>query len=246
MSAAELKYVREGVTCDIRADGRRRGETRRRLVVLNELASAAGTARVTLGIDTEVFVVVKLQVASPNTEGVTESKDESDTKDVMTDTDDVEESNIRGSSGERGFAQVHVRLSPTLRGQLSDSDADDMCVALRSQLRTLLRDGAELWRTLCIVPGRAVWALHIDVVVERNGGAVLDAANFAIVAALKQVWIPPTKIVHNDDGEGDDFELIDDVSKYTSLDVSDLPLCLSFCRLGSFFVVDASSLEEKV
>lgn len=54
---------------------------------------------------------------------------------------------------------------------------------------------------LCIVEGRHVWKLNIDLVCLNQDGSLLDACVMAAVAALANVKLPATLVSKDDEGE---------------------------------------------
>lgn len=69
----------------------------------------------------------------------------------------------------------------------------DAGVSISHKLATLTTDITDLME-LCVVPGRVVWCLYIDVVCVNDDGNVLDAAVLALSAALYNTRLPSTHV----------------------------------------------------
>ncbi len=106
---------------------------------------------------------------------------------------------------------------------------------------------------LCVLPGRHVWACHVDlVVVAGGGGSLLDACALAALAALADTRMPRLRLVRSDGlgpggkGEGEevtaaeaaaspssfDIELDDDPAAAVPFPAEDVPVVLTLTQLG--------------
>jgi exosome complex component RRP43 len=65
---------------------------------------------------------------------------------------------------------------------------------MSNKLETVLTDVTDLME-LCVVPGKVVWLLNLDVVCINDDGNVLDAAVLAMSAALNNTWLPATQVL---------------------------------------------------
>ena len=55
---------------------------------------------------------------------------------------------------------------------------------------------------LCIVEGKAVWNLKLDVVCLNHDGSCTDAALLAVVGALANLRVPATTVIKTTGTEG--------------------------------------------
>lgn len=72
-------------------------------------------------------------------------------------------------------------------------------------------DRASLARsTLCLVPGKVAWTVHVDAVVLTYDGALVDAVSVAIRAALLSTRLPHVEVVGGADGDDEPQIEVDD------------------------------------
>ncbi|XP_051142591.1 exosome complex component RRP45A-like isoform X2 [Andrographis paniculata] len=100
--------------------------------------------------------------------------------------------------------------------------------------------------SLCVVAGKWVWSIRIDLHILDNCGNLIDAANIAALAALL-TFRRPECTIGGDDGQ----EVIihpPEVREPLSLIVHHLPIAVTFSFIGeeSRVVIDPSHLEEAV
>lgn len=69
----------------------------------------------------------------------------------------------------------------------------DKAISISHKLESISTDVTDLME-LCIVPGKVVWCLYLDVVCINDDGNVLDAAVLAMTAALFNTWLPTTHV----------------------------------------------------
>ena len=112
-----------------------------------------------------------------------------------------------------GYLTPNVILPMTCNTKYKPGFPADLGVAMSNKLETLITDVTDLME-LCIVPGKVVWSLNLDVVCINDDGNVLDAAVLALSAALNNTWLPATvvieetgRVVVDPDGEKTRLEL---------------------------------------
>ena len=77
---------------------------------------------------------------------------------------------------------------------MAGSLGSHFCQKLTQFLLTVLTSSDCLHLTdLCIVPGKHVWALYLDVICLDNSGNVPDASVLALISALEDVTLPGTR-----------------------------------------------------
>jgi len=89
---------------------------------------------------------------------------------------------------------------------------------------------------LCIKEGEKVWLILIDIVTLNDSGNLFDASALAAYAALQNTVFPEF------DGEKVDYG--EKTNK--KLDLKNIPLSVTVCKIGDKFIVDPTTEEEKV
>ncbi len=92
---------------------------------------------------------------------------------------------------------------------------------------------------LCIKEGEKVWTVFIDVYSINDDGNLLDAAGIGIIAALKMAKIPKY-----DEKEGK--VIYGELTNKSIPLAKDIPLSLTFHKIGDNFVVDPIREEEDI
>ncbi|XP_044436948.1 exosome complex component RRP45A isoform X2 [Triticum aestivum] len=100
--------------------------------------------------------------------------------------------------------------------------------------------------SLCVVAGKHVWAVRVDLHILDNGGNLIDAANIAALAALS-TFRRPECTVGGDDGQQvtvHDPEVMDPLP----LTIHHLPIAVTFAYFGdgNIMVIDPTYKEEAV
>ena len=92
---------------------------------------------------------------------------------------------------------------------------------------------------LCVVEGEKVWTIYVDIYSINDDGNLLDAAGIGAIIALKNAKLPKYdkeagKVIYG--------ELTDEGLPLSK----DLPLSLTFHKIGDKFIVDPTREEEDV
>ncbi|CAN6252605.1 unnamed protein product [Urochloa humidicola] len=100
--------------------------------------------------------------------------------------------------------------------------------------------------SLCVVAGKHVWSVRVDLHILDNGGNLIDAANIAALAALS-TFRRPECTVGGDDGQQvivHDPEVRDPIP----LTIHHIPIAVTFAYFdeGNIVVVDPTYKEEAV
>ncbi|MFH0906108.1 MAG: RNA-binding protein [archaeon] len=92
------------------------------------------------------------------------------------------------------------------------------------------------FEALCIVPGEKVFLVFIDIYAINADGNLIDAAQFAAMSALLNARIPKLN---------EDNEIIKEyTSKTLAIDVSKIPVSITFSKIEDKLVIDANIMEE--
>lgn len=197
------------VNNDKREDGRKLDEYRDITIETDVISKAEGSARVKLG-GTQVIAGVKPQVGAP-----------------FPDTPDL------------GVLMTNCEMLPMAdpnfeAGPPSEDSIELARVADRGIRESELVDLDKL----CIEEGKHVWMLFIDLHIIDNCGNLFDAAELAIMAALKSTQLPTATVV--------DDEVVLDKENTIPLPVNnELALC-TFVKIGDEMILDPSLIEEEV
>lgn len=135
------------------------------------------------------------------------------------------------------------RLSVTVDSRVAEVDAPQLQRALD---RLLGATGCGLaLEQLAIIHGEQCWELKLSCLVVRSDGNALDALAMAVAAALSDTRLPRvTPITAAQAGEHALLELDEDITEYTQLDVSRMPLYVTVALVGGQHVLDCTALEE--
>lgn len=102
--------------------------------------------------------------------------------------------------------------------------------------RGLRESGAIDFKELCIEEGEKVWLLLVDIIPINDDGNLFDAASLGALAAIKDLDFPKV--------EDDKVNYEEPTGKKINID-SD-PLGVTVIKIGSEFIVDPDSEEEKI
>eukprot|EP01057_Protomagalhaensia_wolfi_P005750 Protomagalhaensia_wolfi_Nauph_80__5749@NODE_6_length_6417_cov_46_439636_g4_i0_p2_GENE_NODE_6_length_6417_cov_46_439636_g4_i0NODE_6_length_6417_cov_46_439636_g4_i0_p2_ORF_typecomplete_len364_score74_01RNase_PH/PF01138_21/6_3e19RNase_PH/PF01138_21/4_3e03RNase_PH_C/PF03725_15/0_0077_NODE_6_length_6417_cov_46_439636_g4_i012022293 len=201
VSAAEKRYVREGITANCRTDGRRCDEYRSLEVATRVIPTAFGSARMR-NTDCDVVCVVKADLCGTNLTNRNEGK-----------------IGVNVQFASTIVADSQLRLS------LDDSTRANQRLA-HALLDGPLNPKFVPREKLMVVKDRFVWKVTVDLMVLTLGGSIVDVSSAALVAALRDTRLPAIKVVlenevdasgeqSDDEGEvasvADDEEVTDDV-----------------------------------
>ena len=197
------------VNNDKREDGRALDEYRDISIETNVISKAEGSARVKIG-GTQVIVVVKPQVGVP-----------------FPDTPNL------------GVLMTNCEMlpmaDPTFEpGPPSEDSIELARVVDRGIRESELVDLEKLW----IQEGKHVIMLFRDLHIIDNCGNLFDAAELAVMAALKSTMLPTTTI--------EDDEVVVDNENLIQLPINKQLAMCTFVKIGDKIVIDPSLTEEDV
>lgn len=217
ISEGERAFVSMGAKLGIREDGRGPKDQRRVEVATDVLPHLNGSARVKIADVVEVFCSVKAEVQP-----------------------------LEPHMAQRGMLEVSAEFSPSCNVKLDDRKLASIGSDLSQQLQSILLSSTEkvLEEHLVIISGRFCWCLHIDLLISRLNGDPLDACSMAIYAALSVTKIPKLEPIMGVSGLLDDFEVVGNTDDANSFPMYDVPICITFVKIGSVFLVDASMSEH--
>ncbi|KAI8799166.1 exosome complex component RRP43 isoform X1 [Biomphalaria glabrata] len=203
------EYYEKFLEKDVRPDNRELGEFRPTVLNIGCVTTAEGSSLVKLG-NTSVICGIKAEVAEP------------------------------ASDGKKGYLVPNVELPPLCSTNFKPGPPSELAQVLSQNMVDFLTDSKCVrLEDLCIVPGKLVWSLYIDLVCLDFDGNVMDACTLALMAALKNTLLP---VVTVDEDSG---EITTDVSIHQKLSISKCPVSTSFIIFDKkILLVDPTSEEE--
>lgn len=191
-----------------RVDGRGLKDYRPISIEVGVAGKADGSASVRIG-DTYVMVGVKVEIGSP-----------------FSDTPD------------EGVLMVNAEFVPLASPSFEPGPPDENAIELARVVdRGLRKSEAFNFKDLCIVPGKKVWMIWVDIYVLDYNGNLMDAAALAALAALMNTKIPVVKV------DGEEVVLTDET---VPLKLGDYPIGVTVGKLGGSLIIDPVLEEEEV
>ncbi|CEJ93198.1 Putative 3' exoribonuclease [[Torrubiella] hemipterigena] len=144
-----------------------------------------------------------------------------------------------------GIFIIASELSPMVAPSIEANRPTETEVVLSRLLeKTIRRSGALDTESLCLVAGQKCWSVRVDLHVLTHDGNLIDAACFAIVAALRHFRKPETTM------EGETLTIFTPAEREpVPLSWLHSPFCVTFSFFGDegdIVVLDASLLEEQL
>ncbi|UCC33808.1 MAG: exosome complex protein Rrp42 [Candidatus Bathyarchaeota archaeon] len=208
--AARIKQKRiaELIAKGKRLDGREMTEYREVKIEKGFVERAEGSARVRLG-KTEVMVGVKIGLGAPFA--------------------DVPN---------QGVLTVNSELVPLASPSFEPGPPNEDAIELARVVDRGLRESKAIeLEELCVIPGKKVFIVFVDVYVLNHDGNLIDASAIAAFAALLNTKMRKYEVK---DGE------VEMKPGYTQLPVQNHPIAVTFARINDKLVADPSLEEEQV
>ncbi|GAA0166910.1 exoribonuclease [Lithospermum erythrorhizon] len=146
-----------------------------------------------------------------------------------------------------GTLAIYTEFSPMADPSFEVGRPGESAVELARIIDRGLRESRAVdTESLCVVAGKLVWAIRVDLHILDNGGNLVDAANIAALAALLTFRRPECSL-----GGEDGQEVVvhpPEVREPLPLIVHHLPIAVTFAFIGSedAVVIDPTHLEEAV
>ncbi|MCK4497653.1 exosome complex protein Rrp42 [Candidatus Bathyarchaeota archaeon] len=190
-----------------RIDGRGLEDYRDIKVEMGVIEKAEGSARVFLG-RTEVLVGVKIEVGRP-----------------FPDTPDA------------GVLTVNVELVPLASPRFEPGPPKEEAIELARVVDRGIRESKVIkTEELCLIKGKKVLIVFVDVYVLNHDGNLIDASAIAALAALMN-----TKVANYEVSE----EEIQVKPGYNQLPIQNYPIAVTFAKINDKLVVDPGLKEEQ-
>mmetsp|Transcript_25557 Transcript_25557/g.35262 ORF Transcript_25557/g.35262 Transcript_25557/m.35262 type:complete len:290 (+) Transcript_25557:239-1108(+) len=223
LSKSEKTFIEDGISQNLRVDGRQREDFRTLRIEKGLIPQASGSSRLRLG-GTDVLVGVKVEIGAPAKEHPT--------------------------WGRMHFTvDVAATVSPSYEGRGSEDIAAELTqVMVHCFGGSTTGAGAAVsapW--LGIIPGRTCWVVNVDALVVAADGNLLDAIAAATKVALADTRIPKVEVIPGlAEEEEPDFEVDEDPEASLVLPMDTVPVIITLRQFGRQYFVDASAQEESL
>ncbi len=189
-----------------RLDGRALDEHRPIKIQTGIIQKANGSALVTLG-NTEVIAGVKIATGTP-----------------FPDTPD------------KGVIVVNAEILPLSVSYAEPGPPSPEAIELARVVDRGVRESEMVDMTkLCLVPGKTVITVFVDVNIMNVDGNLFDATSYAVVSALRTAKMKKYKV------KDEKAEVTDD---WVPVPVEKIPVSVTLARIGDTLLVDPNSEEE--
>ncbi len=201
-------YLLDLASKGARIDGRSLSDYRPISIEFGIAGKADGSAGVKIG-NTYVMVGVKAEIGMP-----------------FPDTPD------------EGVLMVNAEFVPLASPSFEPGPPDENAIELARVVDRGIRKSEALdLKELCIIPGKKVWMIWVDIYVLDYNGNLMDASALAALAALMNTSIPVAKV------EGDEVIITEERKP---LQLRDYPIAVTIGKIGDSLIVDPSLEEESV
>jgi len=202
LSEIRKDYLYNLVLKGERADGRGFDQYREISIEKDVVRKAEGSALVKLG-SSQVLVGVKMQPGEP-----------------FPDTPN------------RGVIITNAELVPLASPTFEPGPPSEVGIELARVVDRGVRESKAVdLEALCIVPGKQVWIIFIDVHILDDCGNILDASSLGAIAALLTTRVPASKF-----GLGEDYPL----------PIKDIPIATTAIEFGDVLMFDPDVDEQSI
>jgi exosome complex component RRP42 len=208
ISEIERNYIISIADKGKRLDNRGFEDYREIKIETDMIKKAEGSALVTLG-DTKVLVGVKADIGAP-----------------FPDTPDKAVLTVN--------AEFTAGASPLFEPGPPDEGAIELARVVDRGIRE--SESVDLEK-LCLIPGKKVWIIFVDVYILDHGGNLFDASELGAMASLIVTKIPKAVV------DGDDIRL---ENERQPLPLKTTSVSVTIAKLGKHLLVDPSVDEENV
>lgn len=217
MAAVKKSYVveslRRGQLIELlakgkRLDGRSLDEIRALKIEVALIQKANGSAKVSLG-GTQVIAGVKIATGTP-----------------FPDTPN------------KGLLVVNAEVLPLSSPYAEAGPPNEDAIELARVVDRGVRESEMVDLTnLCLIEGKTVYTVFVDVNILNVDGNLFDATSYAVVSALKTASMPKYEV---------DGDKVKATGKMGPIPIAKVPVSITMARIGSKLVVDPSVEEEGV
>ncbi|MBU0629223.1 MAG: exosome complex protein Rrp42 [Nanoarchaeota archaeon] len=138
---------------------------------------------------------------------------------------------------DEGTIIVGAELIPLSNPNFESGPPGIQAVELARVVDRGIRESSTLdFKKLCIKKGEDIWRVAIDIVTLNDAGNLFDASALGAYAALQNTVFP----------KFEDGKIIRKEKTTKKLPLKNVPVSVTVCKIGSKFIVDPTSEEEKV
>jgi len=180
-------------------------------IVYNVAPKAEGSALVRLG-NTQVLAGIKLEVGQPYPDAPNE-----------------------------GVIIVNAEYIPAASPSFEPGPPDENAIELARVIDRSIRESKAVpLDKLCIIPGKKVWIIWLDIYVVDHDGNLVDASMLAAMAALSNTYIPYYEVMDAEAG----VIKIDKLRKLGPLPINRYVTIITSYKIGDTLVIDPTAEEE--
>ncbi len=191
-----------------RLDGRKLTDYREVQLEVGVIERAEGSARVRLG-KTEVMVGIKIEVGEPFPDVPNE-----------------------------GVLTVNAELVPLASPTFEPGPPNENAIELARVVDRGIRESKAIaLEELCIVPGKKVFIVFVDVYIINHDGNLIDASAMAALAALLNTKMSKYEVKESE---------IKVKPGYTQLPMKNHPISITFAKIDDTLLVDPWLEEEEI
>jgi len=203
------KRVEELLDQGKRLDGRELTQFREIAIESDMIGTAEGSAQVTLG-KTVVMAGVKISTGEP-----------------FPDTPD------------KGVLTVNAELVPLASPEFETGPPREKAIELARVVDRGLRESEIVdLKKLCMVPGKTVYVIFVDLYVLNHGGNLIDASTLAALSALMNTKLPNYSAKKN--------SIVKPKPGYTKLETKNSPVSITTAKIQETLIFDPSLEEERI
>ena len=204
------QQIVEMLSSGLRIDGRGLEDLRSIEIKCGTVANADGSAEVRMG-KTLAIAGIKTSIGTP-----------------FPDTPDM------------GILIVNAEFLPIASPTFEPGPPDENAIELARVIDRGLRKSEMIdLKQLCIIPGKAVWEIWVDIHALNHDGNLMDASALASVAALLTTEIPKAVVNENN-------EVVIDKKTKQKLPIKGIPATVTIAKIDDKLLVDPCLDEEEV
>jgi len=208
VSRIRQKQIYEMISAGKRLDGRGLTDYRPIKIETKIIEKADGSARVLLG-KTEIVTGIKVEIGEPFLDRPND-----------------------------GTFTVNSEFVPLASPEFEPGPPDENSIELARVVDRGIRESQAIdLEKLCLIPGKKVYVIFIDIYILNHDGNLIDASALAALAALLNTKIPVYVV---ESGE------VKKTEEYMSLPIRDYPISVTFANISGKMVVDPWLEEEEV
>lgn len=141
---------------------------------------------------------------------------------------------------DEGILDLNVKFSNTCTIEFDNFDRTVVADYVRECLKKVFQHARVIdLGALCLVPGKHVWRLELEVVCLNFNGSLPDMSLLAAVAALQQCRLTRYEV-------DDELDLITPTKEHIQLKLRCYPQIVSFVVLKKYLLTDPTTIEEEL